>query len=355
MASTFSSFSFLVLSSLWVLLFCPCHGELAHAIYVFGDSLADVGNNNHIHLTLLKANFPHNGIDYPGRKPTGRYSNGKSFPDFLAEMFGLQTPPPYLSVFKSSSADAAFLKGVSFASGGAGVLDTTNKNQCLPLDKQIQYFSDVKAALQLKLGSLGTAQHLSRSIFVVVIGSNDILNNVDSNQPFVNTMIVKFKSQLKEVYNIGARKILVLGTGPIGCSPSKRAPSKNNECDVEFNKPSMKFNTGVISILREMKTELADFSYSFFDTYAAFMEIISSPSSYGFKEVKAACCGLGDLNAKAPCLPIATYCKNREEYLFWDFYHPTQVAVQILSKKVVDGSPPLVHPLNLRQLASLPA
>ncbi|EEC75630.1 hypothetical protein OsI_12365 [Oryza sativa Indica Group] len=52
------------------------------AVYVLGDSLADVGNNNHL-LTLLKADFPHNGIDYPGGKATGRFSNGKNFPDFL--------------------------------------------------------------------------------------------------------------------------------------------------------------------------------------------------------------------------------------------------------------------------------
>jgi phospholipase/lecithinase/hemolysin len=53
------------------------------AVYVFGDSLADVGNNNHLQLSLLKANFPHNGVDYPGRKATGRFSNGHNFADFL--------------------------------------------------------------------------------------------------------------------------------------------------------------------------------------------------------------------------------------------------------------------------------
>ena len=53
------------------------------AIYVFGDSLADVGNNNYLELSFLKANFPHNGVDYPGRKATGRFSNGKNFADFL--------------------------------------------------------------------------------------------------------------------------------------------------------------------------------------------------------------------------------------------------------------------------------
>jgi phospholipase/lecithinase/hemolysin len=52
------------------------------AVYVFGDSLADVGNNNHL-LTLLKADFSHNGMDYPGGKATGRFSNGKNSADFL--------------------------------------------------------------------------------------------------------------------------------------------------------------------------------------------------------------------------------------------------------------------------------
>lgn len=60
-----------------------CCGEgMVPAMYVFGDSLADAGNNNHL-ATLLRADFPHNGIDYPGRKATGRFSNGKNSADFL--------------------------------------------------------------------------------------------------------------------------------------------------------------------------------------------------------------------------------------------------------------------------------
>ncbi|OAY68084.1 GDSL esterase/lipase [Ananas comosus] len=53
------------------------------AVYVFGDSLADVGNNNHLDLSIIKADFPHNGVDYPGRKATGRFGNGKNSADFL--------------------------------------------------------------------------------------------------------------------------------------------------------------------------------------------------------------------------------------------------------------------------------
>ncbi|KAJ0914460.1 putative triacylglycerol lipase [Helianthus annuus] len=53
------------------------------AIYIFGDSLVDVGNNNHLPLSLLKANFPHNGVDFPTGQATGRFSNGKNAADFL--------------------------------------------------------------------------------------------------------------------------------------------------------------------------------------------------------------------------------------------------------------------------------
>lgn len=57
--------------------------EAVPAIYVFGDSLVDVGNNNYLAISLAKADFPHNGVDFPGQKATGRFSNGKNAADFL--------------------------------------------------------------------------------------------------------------------------------------------------------------------------------------------------------------------------------------------------------------------------------
>lgn len=58
-------------------------GESVPAIYTFGDSLVDVGNNNFISASMLKADFPHNGVDFPTGMPTGRFSNGKNSADFL--------------------------------------------------------------------------------------------------------------------------------------------------------------------------------------------------------------------------------------------------------------------------------
>lgn len=52
------------------------------ALYVLGDSQADAGNNNYL-VTPARADFSHNGVDYPGHLATGRFSNGYNFVDFL--------------------------------------------------------------------------------------------------------------------------------------------------------------------------------------------------------------------------------------------------------------------------------
>jgi hypothetical protein len=61
------------------------NAQMVPAIFVFGDSLVDVGNNNYLPVSVAKADFPHNGIDFPTKKATGRFSNGKNAADFLGE------------------------------------------------------------------------------------------------------------------------------------------------------------------------------------------------------------------------------------------------------------------------------
>lgn len=73
----------------------------------------------------------------------------------------------------------------------------------------------------------------------------------------------------------------------------------------------------------------------------------------GFKEVKAACCGLGRLNAELPCTPISIYCSERSDYIFWDRYHPTEMAASVLANAVFSGSQEYVNPVNLNQLVSM--
>lgn len=114
-------------------------------LFVFGDSLYDVGNNNYINTTTIsQANFPPYGQTF-FKFPTGRFSDGRVIPDFIGthhptyfsfilnhllisfniyliagEYAKLPLILPYLYPGIKD-----FVKGMNFASGGAGVLDQT--------------------------------------------------------------------------------------------------------------------------------------------------------------------------------------------------------------------------------------
>ena len=58
---------------------------LVPAMFVFGDSLVDVGNNHHLPRcnASCRADYPRYGVDHPCHSPTGRFSNGYNLADQL--------------------------------------------------------------------------------------------------------------------------------------------------------------------------------------------------------------------------------------------------------------------------------
>ncbi|XP_070664184.1 GDSL esterase/lipase EXL3-like [Malus domestica] len=100
------------------------NNEKIPAVIVFGDSIVDPGNNNNIG-TIVKCNFPPYGRDFVGKRPTGRFSNGRVPSDWIAESVGVKKIlPAYLD---SNLKIQDLLTGVSFASGGSGYDPLTPK------------------------------------------------------------------------------------------------------------------------------------------------------------------------------------------------------------------------------------
>ncbi|KAK8527211.1 hypothetical protein V6N13_085064 [Hibiscus sabdariffa] len=335
--------------------------QMVPAAFVFGDSLVDVGNNNYLPVSIALADFPHNGIDFPTKKPTGRFCNGKNAADFLAEKLGLPSSPPYLSLSKKKAA-ASYMNGVSFASGGAGIFNGTDQTlgQSIPFSEQVDDYIAVQKILVQQMGSSATEKHLSKSLFVIVIGSNDIFDYFGSSdlqkkntpQQFVDLMANTLKGQLKRLYESGARKFVLTGIGAIGCVPAERVKNKTHECSEETNFWSVKYNEGLQAMLKGLGSELHGIYYSYFDTYSIMQNAIRNPSSYGFNEVQSACCGLGELKAEVPCLPVSKYCSNRSDHVFWDLYHPTEATARVFVDTLFDGPSQYCVPMNVRQLIS---
>lgn len=68
------------------------------ALFVFGDSLIDNGNNNNI-PSFAKANYFPYGIDFNGG-PTGRFSNGLTMVDGIGTFFCMSSYLMYKCWFK---------------------------------------------------------------------------------------------------------------------------------------------------------------------------------------------------------------------------------------------------------------
>uniref|UniRef100_A0A803MVC2 GDSL esterase/lipase n=1 Tax=Chenopodium quinoa TaxID=63459 RepID=A0A803MVC2_CHEQI len=97
----------------------PCY-------FIFGDSLSDAGNNNALN-TMAKANYSPYGVDFPGRVPTGRFTNGRTIADFITQFLGFEE---FIQPYSAQIGQDA-LRGVNYASGASGILPETGSNLAL--------------------------------------------------------------------------------------------------------------------------------------------------------------------------------------------------------------------------------
>ncbi|XP_073101401.1 GDSL esterase/lipase At4g16230 [Elaeis guineensis] len=319
------------------------------AVFIFGDSTADVGNNNFLPASKAKANFPPYGIDFVQSRATGRFSNGLNSADFLAKMMGFKrSPPPFLSLTNNTLLKHA-RRGINFASGGSGILDTTGSI----------YGQTVRANLTAHMGTTATEKLLEKSIFLISTGSNDILDyftpNGSVNRPpmtaFLSTLSITYKGHLRQLYNLGARKIGVISIPPIGCCPSQRSLNDTGGCLEVLNESARAFYIATVAIMKDLSGELKGLKYSLGNAYEMVINFFRNALKFGFTELKSACCGAGKFNGESPCLPFSSPCSAREKHLFWDLFHPTQNASKIAAQTLFSGSHEFVTPINFGQLA----
>ncbi|KAL4184042.1 hypothetical protein AMTRI_Chr11g158050 [Amborella trichopoda] len=335
-------------------------------MFIFGDSLVDNGNNNDI-LTLARANYLPYGVDFPGGV-TGRFCNGRTTVDFLAAFLGFsEYIPPY-----ATTSGTALLRGVNFASGAAGIRDETGRNlgEHLSMNQQVANFARSVEEMRalLSRSNISVTAYLRKCIFSVGMGSNDYLNNYFmpdyyntgsqyTPREYASSLIQDYGRQLMELYELGARKVAVIGVGQIGCIPYELARSTNDDangarCVSRINNAIILFNSGLLSLVKSFNSRLPGAKFTYINSYSSFQHLIANASSYGFTVVDKGCCGVGRNNGQVTCLPFQQPCSNRTEYIFWDAFHPTEAANIILAQKAYASKYCSdAYPINIRQLA----
>ncbi|XP_021971532.2 GDSL esterase/lipase At2g23540 [Helianthus annuus] len=171
------------------------------------------------------------------------------------------------------------------------------------MEEQVQQFATVRGNITALLGESKGDGLLQKSMYIFSIGSNDIMEYLFSPlktmtpEQFVINLTDAYAIHLKNLYSMGARKFGILSIPPIGCCP-----------------------------------------------FARFV-------SNGFKDVVSACCADKTPFGLSECLKGVHLCKYRDDYLFWDAFHPTEKASKLAATVVVSSQDPaFVSPINFGSL-----
>ncbi|CAH2072663.1 unnamed protein product [Thlaspi arvense] len=343
------------------------HQPLAPAFFVFGDSLVDSGNNNYI-PTLARANYLPYGIDFGF--PTGRFCNGRTVVDYGAMYLGLPLVPPFLSPV---SIGENVLRGLNYASAAAGILDETGQHYGArtTFNGQISQF---ETTIELKLRPFfqdpaDLRKYLAKSIIAINIGSNDYINNylmperysssqIYSGQDYANLLIKTLSTQISRLYNLGARKMVLAGSGPLGCIPSQLSMASGNNnsntgCVTKINDLVSMFNSRLKDLPNTLNTTLPGSFFVYQNIYDLFHDMVVNPSSYGLEIPNKACCGSGRYGGALTCLPLQQPCLDRHRYVFWDAFHPTEIANKIIAEQTFSKSTKYSYPISIYELAKL--
>ncbi|GAV61393.1 Lipase_GDSL domain-containing protein, partial [Cephalotus follicularis] len=364
------------------------------ALFVFGDSLFDVGNNNVLNISILfKANFPPYGETF-FRYPTGRFCDGRTIPDYVAHYANIPYWKPFLdpsyqnfnngtnfasdggTVLPEDNIEtlhalpvpclqpgANFVDGANFASAGAGALEI--HSGVMNLKMQVTNFKKVASSLAQKLGEAEAKKILMRSVYLFSIGGNDYFSfntghakaTQSEQRDYMHLVIGNITNGVKEIYDIGGRKFGFQNVGPLGCLPMIRAqhPELNGTCVKSLLLHATLHNKALPNSLKKLESKLPGFKYSVFDYYNSLGDRIDNAKKYGFKEGKIACCGIGLYNARNCGVDTVKFkvCKNPKEYVFFDGGHTSERTNYQLANLMWSGVPNVTGPYNVKQLFEL--
>ncbi len=246
---------------------------VANELYVFGDSLSDMG-------TVFRST----GGEYPPRSSyfKGRYSNGKVWVEYLADR--LKLPPDRVN---------------NFAWGGATT--GSDRNSLVP-----------GLLAQVKSWTSSHKQANTQALYVLWAGANDYLQGFNN----ANVPVENVAGAIESLAAANAKNILVANLPDLGQLPATRSGVNS----ARLTALTQAHNRGLRQAIKVLNQQHSDLKIATLDAYALYREATANPAKFGLTNVTNA------------CLSNAGVCDNPDRFLFWDGIHPTTAAHKILGE-----------------------
>ena len=193
------------------------------------------------------------------------------------------------------------LNGINYGSAQATILARSNGPTFQSLNQQLRQAFETIQLLQLQLGQVETQNFLSSSVFYMSLGKDDYINflfenaslpsNYNGNIQMIPRMLVdEMTNALRDLYDGGVRKVVVMGVYPLGCAPRSvvnwyfltgRNRRRSRGCVNEINQLITQHNQLLNDRIIDLNLQLNDAQFVFCDAFQGYMQIMSNPHTYG--------------------------------------------------------------------------
>ena len=293
------------------LLGAPAHaaGASYPALFVFGDSLVDVGND-----LILSTRLGFTPAIPPSTSPhrtymQGRFSNGPVAPEHLWQRLSGHAPgsakalKPALALTRVGAGQS-----VDFAFGGAGTGLTTR----IPLGIRVPGLLGQVAAFQ---AFRIVAKVAGPALYLIAVGSNDYLF-ADVNGAITPAESVgNIDKAIRQLHALGARNFLVVNVPDLGSLPLV-APSPG------LSSLAAEHNSLLASMLQGLRGTLRDARITAFDLRAAQSAVLPTmdptPALELVQPGASACLFVNP----ASCPDVPDFGVGTGHF-YWDLEHPT--------------------------------
>lgn len=289
------------------------HASNFSNMYVFGDSLSDVGQDYKATYGL----FPPAAVpfisplysgQYLGQSYVGRFTNGPNWIDYLSADLGL--PKPTLQN--------------DFAEGGATSGYDNVASSFFPWSNLVGLQQQIAGFTQKFPNNADP-----NALYVIWAGANDFAGD---NQTNPSIPVSNVANAIKALAQDGAKDILVPNLPNLGKLPGLSGGDRTALAAL-----SLGYDALLAQILADLGTQLAPQGVKLIpmDVNSLFNNALDNPSQYGFTNVSDSCLVNSPIGVSYnPAEPISV-CDNPTQYLFWDYEHPTTTTHQIIAAEAL--------------------